>query len=83
MMKTEVMKLNTITIFPANIVRKMFNFRSFICVDSLCCVTRVYVCVCVADKLDKLEKFNWHMAERIDKNNNKKNKKMMMMVDCV
>lgn len=34
MMKTEVMKLNTITIFPANIVRKMLNFRSFhLCVD--------------------------------------------------
>lgn len=28
-MKTEVMKLNSITIFPTNIVRKMFNFRSF------------------------------------------------------
>lgn len=54
--------------------------------STLCVVTRAYVCVCVADKLDKLEKFNWHMAERIDKNNNKKNKKMMMMmmmVDCV
>lgn len=48
MMKTEVMKLNTITIFPTNIVSKncsIFLFISFVCVRV--CVDKISLLSCV------------------------------------